>query len=363
MFQALTGWEKQGHLLVPYAFETEGFPLGAWIAQMRYQRMAPNRHRLTADQVQKLDAIGMVWNKVDIAFEQGYEAARSYVEMNGHLDVPAAYVSENGYKLGAWLGKLRERKDHLPSDQLERIEKLGINWQGRFEQKWEKAFAIAVDYAEENGHLNPSDNERPEGFHLRRWLNQQQKAWQKLSEQQKEKLFRIGFSLNRDDPWEKQYQQAEAYYRLYGHLDIPADYVAANGEKVGEWLREQRKERTVRQLTASQVSRLNAIGMRWEGTHKQQWQTGYEAAKAYWDTHGHLRVAASFVTEDGFRLGNWLNAQKRRYYAGKLEEDRMKCLLQIGADWIDLQTIIPAPDARMRPLPRKNQAERKNKAV
>ena len=74
-------------------------------------------------------------------------------------------------------------------------------------------------------------------------------------------------------------------------------------------------------------------------------------------------TSASFVTEDGFRLGNWLNAQKRRYYAGKLEADRMKCLLQIGADWIDLQTIIPAPDARMHPLPRKNQAERKNKAV
>lgn len=356
-------WEQQGHLLVPYAFETEGFPLGAWIAQMRYQRMAPNRHRLTEEQVQKLDAIGMVWNKVDIAFEQGYEVARHFFEENGHLDVPAAYVSENGYKLGAWLGKLRERKDHLPSDQMDRMEKLGMNWQGRFEQKWEKAFAIAVDYAEGNGHLNPSDNERPEGFHLRRWLNQQQKAWQKLSEQQKEKLLRIGFSLNRDDPWEKQYQQAEAYYRLYGHLDIPADYVAANGEKVGEWLREQRKERTVRQLTASQVRRLNAIGMRWEGTHKQQWQTGYDAAKAYWDTHGHLRVAASFVTEDGFRLGNWLNAQKRRYYAGKLEEDRVKCLLQIGADWIDLQTIIPAPDARMPALARKNQSERKNKAM
>lgn len=100
-----------------------------------------------------------------------------------------------------------------------------------------------------------------------------------------------------------------------------------------------------------------------EATLTASWDMMYAEAAAFYRANGHLDIPRRFRTEANLALGNWLNAQKRRYYAGKLEEDRMKCLLQIGADWIDMQSIIPASDARMHPSPRKNQIERINRAV
>ncbi|MFI6875776.1 helicase associated domain-containing protein [Streptomyces sp. NPDC050400] len=94
-------------LTAPYWYVTPddwapaGFSLGVWLAD---QRKAYNAEVLEAERVRQLDALGMVWNAHDHAFDEGLAVARAWAEEHGHLLAP---VSEGGFPIGVWLKNQR----------------------------------------------------------------------------------------------------------------------------------------------------------------------------------------------------------------------------------------------------------------
>lgn len=90
----------QGHLRVPYGYTTpDGFALGVWIAK---QRVAYRQGTLAEERVKELDAAGMVWSHLEVAFSEGLAAARGWAEEHGHLLAPTE-ATWQGHPLGIWL--------------------------------------------------------------------------------------------------------------------------------------------------------------------------------------------------------------------------------------------------------------------
>ncbi|GLW34496.1 helicase associated domain-containing protein [Actinoplanes regularis] len=58
---------------------------------------------------------------------------------------------------------------------------------------------------------------------------------------------------------------------------------------------------------------------------------GLVKLRAYADEHGHARVPPSWVTADGFRLGNWVS--NRRSRRGQLGADRAAQLEKVPG-WV-----------------------------
>ncbi|MBP1592201.1 MAG: helicase associated domain-containing protein, partial [Oscillospiraceae bacterium] len=73
----------------------------------------------------------MRWKtKAELAWECGYEEAKRYAEEHGAADAPIHYVSPDGYKLGVFLSKCREKygKGTLCQEKIDMLNEIGMVW-------------------------------------------------------------------------------------------------------------------------------------------------------------------------------------------------------------------------------------------
>ena len=275
--QASIYYAEHGDLNIPKRYTTPaGLSLGTWLITQRRVREGQIPGQLTQQQIQRLDDIGMVWgNRNEIAWQRGLESAQKYHDAHGNLMVPGKYTDPEGYPLGQWIIKTRQQRlnDRLKDERIAQLDEIGMVW-SVFDVKWEKAFALAVAYYEQNGNLNMSRSYvTATGEKLGCWVANQQWAYQKgkLSDDQIMRLERIGMYWgNRNDrQWNEGYQEAKRYFDAHGDLKVPGDYVSPNGYNLGNWVKRQRytrhnPEKSCAVLTEERIAKLDEIGMRWE---------------------------------------------------------------------------------------------------
>ena len=78
-----------------------GVRLGAWICQIRtYRKSGIQKAYLTEERIEALDGIGMIWDIPDYLWEENYAECLRYYREHGNLDIPNAYCSPGGLKIG-----------------------------------------------------------------------------------------------------------------------------------------------------------------------------------------------------------------------------------------------------------------------
>ena len=136
--------------------------------------------------------------------------------------------------------------------------------------------------------------------------------------------------------WEHYFSEASIYYAEHGNLNIPKLYTTPSGLSLGVWLVTQRRVREGQiqgNLTEQQIARLDSIGMVWGNRKEIAWQHGFEVAKKYHDTYGNLMVAGKYVAPDGYPLGQWILKTRQQKLNGRLKEERIAQLDEIGMVW------------------------------
>ena len=222
-----SGWEhyfseasiyyaEHGDLNVPKLYTTPGgLSLGVWLITQRRVREGQIQGNLTQQQIARLDSIGMVWgNRKEIAWQHGFEAAKKYHDTYGDLLVAGKYVDPEGYPLGQWTLKTRQQKLNgcLKEERIAQMDEIGMVW-SIFDAKWEKAYALAVAYYEENGNLNiPRSYVTAAGERLGQWGASQQWAYPKgkLTEERIAKLDEIGMRWEKSNSKRPSEQAAQA---------------------------------------------------------------------------------------------------------------------------------------------------------
>lgn len=341
-------YEKNGDLKVPAKYIDEnGMDLGRWIAQIRVFRKSGIKSRmLSAERIESLDKIGMIWDVLDYLWEENYAAAVRYHREYGNLDVPFDYIDSNGIRLGQWIQTLRSNRKgtiksgyrELNSEQISRLDALGMIWGNKYEKQWNEAYQLLCEYYKKNGSFDiPVSYVTDNGVALGKWIRHQRDFFEKgkLSEERIEKLRNIGFVLEKSDPWEEKFQLAKAYFEEYGNLNVPAQYVV-NGVWLSKWLNEQKliaEGKRKKKHTAEQLEKLQSIGMQYGRIRSDEiWYERYNQAKVYYEENGNLDIPKGYIS-DGFGLGLWLDRQKKQYRNGKLSYEYIKLLEYIGIDW------------------------------
>ena len=152
--------------------------MGGWVDNLRFRK-----YRLTPEQITRLESLaGWVWNPLDFQWEQGISYLEKYVEQECHGRVPYGYVTEDGYKLGRWVGKQRTRKDQLTPKQIIRLESFeGWVWDV-LEFKWEVGFSYLKEYIEQECHAKvPHSYKTEDGYNLGTWVSMQRSIKEKLT--------------------------------------------------------------------------------------------------------------------------------------------------------------------------------------
>lgn len=285
------------------------------------------------------------------SWELMYQHAKAYYEENGDLEVPARYLTPDGYSLGKWIFNQRGiRKGTidgtLTEERIRRLEKIGMVWDKIADLNWNRNYEAAKSYFEENADLNVSARYiTQDGILLGAWLANI-RTWAKsdvnrkyLTEERKKQLDDIGMVWNvLDYFWENNFVAAMEYYRKNGNLEVASNYISPSGVRLGTWisqLRRLRKGALERGTppTKEQIARLDAIGMRWTSNVEHKWERAYSDAKVYYQKFGNLDVPMDYKTKSGLVLGAWIKNQRKRYLSGRLETERKQKLDAIGMVW------------------------------
>ncbi|WP_051811808.1 DEAD/DEAH box helicase [Kitasatospora sp. MBT63] len=113
---------EHGHLLVPLDWVSPaGVMAGRWLANIRRRPgYLPPAIR------QRLDELGVVWNKLDAAWDQFITDLAAYKEEYGDLLVPSAYVTPEGRRLGYRVQHARADYDRYTPTQRKQLDDLGF---------------------------------------------------------------------------------------------------------------------------------------------------------------------------------------------------------------------------------------------
>lgn len=336
-------YEKNGNLRVSAkARQNDNLmkSLSTWISTQRGQYY---RRTLREDYYKRLSEIGMVWEIQDNWLD-GYESAKRFYEENGHLDIPAAYVSEDGVLLGIWYRHTRDmyRRNTLSEDRIRMLEAIGIQWESILVRKWNSYYELARQYYEEHGDLNVHLRySTKDGTNLGIWVSSQRENYKKkrLSADQIEKLEAIGISWERfTNKWNLAYGYAKLYYDQHGNITVPVDYETEDGFKLGAWIAAQRTKLKKGKLTEHRIKLLDELGMAWV-KKDSFWQHNYELAVLYYKANNNLNVPAKYLAADGTKLGAWIANQRIRYKSGALTAEQIEMLEEIGIVWDRISTL------------------------
>ncbi|MFF7115464.1 Helicase associated domain protein [Streptomyces albogriseolus] len=279
-YQLAAAWyAEHGHLDIPYS-RAGGVrdPLGEWIVRQRQYRRAD---ALSEERIRRLDAIGMIWEVRDRAWQEKLDALADYQRQHGDTLVPQRYEHE-GVRLGAWVSQMRAKytAGKLPAQRVRELEQAGMAWRVDEHPQNRRALAAAADWVRIHGTLEMPHDTRHQGVGLGSWLSRQR--------------------------------------RLYAAGELPA-YIAEPLTQLG-----MRWEPTPRKVPApSRGGQAQA---------EASWQRGYPAAVAFFREHGHLRVPQGYRA-DGMRLDAWLGRQRAAYRNGRLPAERVEALSRLGIRW------------------------------
>ena len=176
--EAVAFYRKHGHLLVSKTSGmSENSRLGQWLSTQRAEYRSRKNPLFTQDRIQKLEAIGMVWDALvdsKLLWESWYNKAKDFFEDNGHLCPPKG-------PLRTWIlaqrGAKRGKRGNISADQIQLLEDIGMIWEPE-EEQWQAMYRRAVDYFKMHNMLNiPCSYLTPDGARLGQWLAAQRKGY------------------------------------------------------------------------------------------------------------------------------------------------------------------------------------------
>ncbi|MFD9487590.1 Helicase associated domain protein [Streptomyces sp. NPDC059991] len=299
-------------VVAPDHWPHAGFPLGVWLAD---QRKYYNAGELSQHRIQQLDALGMVWNHQDLAFEEGLTVARAWAREHGHF-LPSATAVWNGHPIGTWAKNMRTvgrqclenfarledgqsvwLAGSMTADRWKALEDIDPGWCPVWSVGWQRAFRLTQLHLQGGGTLPTGAGQVVvQGEDLGRWVTAQRTGWDSLQSAQQYLLQSVlglepstgaepgdqpANAPTRDDKWALNLEAARAFHAREGHLSVPRKHVErlerpstdngptgpqADGAepvevKLGMFLDNTR--RRAGKLSAQRRAELDALGMRW----------------------------------------------------------------------------------------------------
>ena len=199
-------YEKYQNLFIPAKFKTKngydydenGYALGQWISRLRktYDKMPEAKQ-------ERLQKIGFVPNLLADKWQKMYELTKDYYQKNGPNSIKTETKTPSGEPIGTWLSTQRQNYAKLSEYRKKQLAKIGFA-QNLFDEKWQKMYELALVYYQHYHNLLIGDRFKTKngfekddnGYTLGQWIGRNRKNYHKLSEEQKDKLTKIGMVWN-----------------------------------------------------------------------------------------------------------------------------------------------------------------------
>lgn len=243
---------------------------------------------------------------------------------NGHCRPKRQFTSEQEMALGSWVQHQRSKfnKGNLSLERIAKLESVP-NWTWDvFESQWLHNYEQLAWYSKDFGTSRiPSTYKDSEGKPLGKRLAKLRGKKESLSQEQIRLL--EGLPDWTWDPFEDQWKTAyEEVKQLAGERNdssFPRKLKLSDGRSVGNWTIKQRQSREF--LTAEQKGLLEGLpGWSWEPYEEKKRETIARLSDFVRDFH-HSNVPQTYVTPDGFKLGQVVSRIRGEYRKNKLDPE------------------------------------------
>jgi superfamily II DNA or RNA helicase len=259
---------EHGSSQVPSSYSVDDHRLGSWVSNQRAFRrngkLSPERQRL-------LESLpGWDWELVSTSWERAYGLMDAYVREHGNFVVPKSYSDAVGFNLGAWVNSQRTKfaNGTLQEDRQRRLEGLpGWVW-AVHEAKWDEGFRRLQEYVDKHGDAAVKTSCVVDRYRLGGWVAQQRSNYTKgvIKPDQQRRLEELsGWTWNAlEARWEEGFLLVTEYIAAHKSANVPRDY-SADGFRVGQWVREQRRVFADGKMTEDRRKRLEKLpGWVWD---------------------------------------------------------------------------------------------------
>jgi hypothetical protein len=134
------------------------------------------------------------------------------------------------------------------------------------------------------------------------------------------------------EQWNAYYESLAAFRRDPGHC--PASWNSSGNRRLLSWMQHQRCRKKQGKLGAARSRRLDRLGFAWDGTlacSEPRWMRRLEELAAFRQAHGHCCV--SNLSPDSAPLGDWVRRQRVYRRRGKLSDEQIRLLDELGFAW------------------------------
>jgi superfamily II DNA or RNA helicase len=183
-------YKREGHMRVPLSHKENGHNLFTWLST---QRISKRAKKLSNEHMQRLNALGFVWDPLEVLWEEGFDHLVRFYKREGHCRVPQGY-KENGHSLGSWVGSQRSNgnANRLSIERKSRLDEIGFDWDP-FDAVWEKGFNYLSIYFNRERHCRVPYHHKENGYSLGWWVGVQRENRAKLIAERRGKLNALGF--------------------------------------------------------------------------------------------------------------------------------------------------------------------------
>ena len=281
--------DREKHCRVSATDKTDtGYRLGQWVGVQRR-----TKHALEPDRRRRLEVLpGWSWDPLSDKWEEGFSHLQEFSKRAGHCRMLAKYKTDDGFGLGIWVNKQREKTDTIEPDRRERLEALpGWLWNPHSE-KWEKGFSHLKQFSDRETYCRvPVRYETDDGYRLGQWVNIQRTTKESINLGRRRRLEALpGWSWDvRSEQWEEGFYYLEKYSEKEGHCRVVQGYKTDDGFGLGIWVNKQRGKKHT--IEPNRRQRLEALpGWSWD-PHSDQWEEGFFRLKQFSDREKHCRVS------------------------------------------------------------------------
>jgi hypothetical protein len=270
--------------------------------------------------------------KLKNAWEYRYGQLKEFHRINGNCKVIRKYHNK---QLAYWVGSQRKyyNKGLLNKDRVDKLNELNFEW-GPDEQ-WLLRFKELQNYYEKFGTSDVPRRYKTNNFSLGSWAVTTRILYKKgeLSKEQIDLLEGIGFKWDmRSDRWDEMYEQLEEFKKENGNCDV-SRRVNPDKPKLAHWVEKQRDEYRKGKISEERIKKLKEIGFNFvlpefipRKSHK--WDKMYNQLVLFKLENGHCDISGHY--KDELDLAKWAVVQRRQFRIGKLSDERIKKLKEIG---------------------------------
>jgi hypothetical protein len=227
-------------------------------------------------------------------------------------------------------------------DSKHRSKKAKQNYQ---DAAWELRFEELKAYRRQHGHCQvPSCSKKH--LSLGNWVNYQRVLHRsgRLNASRKRRLEQIGFDwLSRgrsvafrdssywDTKWERMLARLARFHRRFGHCRVPI--VWEGTRTLSQWVRRQRKLKQQGVLSQDRWRRLKALGLDWKtgSSLDPRWERSFRGLREFRRRFGHCNVPSEWA--ENVNLGRWVVKMRGLNRAGRLSDEKVRLLNELGFVW------------------------------